>query len=93
MSNKIFHLQAWFSGHVQGVFFRATAENIASNFKVAGTIKNLPDGCVWLNVEGEKAEVESFLDAVQKAMAPNIQETAIQTEYSEPTMRGFSMIR
>jgi acylphosphatase len=45
-------------GHVQGVFFRDTARNLADHLGLAGSALNLPDGGVELVFEGPRAAVE-----------------------------------
>ena len=50
-----------FEGRVQGVGFRYTTKDIAKGFEVCGTVKNLTDGTVELEVMGERDEVEAFL--------------------------------
>jgi len=50
-----------FYGQVQGVFFRATARDIAVRMGLKGTVRNLPDGTVELIVHGEQEEVEEFI--------------------------------
>ena len=79
----------YYSGHVQGVGFRATASGVARDFAVTGYARNLPDGRVELVAEGDPAEVDRFLDAVQSAMAGFIRRT--QVDEAEPTGRetGF----
>lgn len=46
-----------FEGHVQGVGFRYTAVHIAASFKVAGFVRNEPDGSVVVVAEGEEGEL------------------------------------
>lgn len=65
-------LETFFHGSVQGVGFRWTTANLAKDFAVAGTVRNLPDGRVELVVEGEAKEVAGFLEAVREAMGGNI---------------------
>jgi acylphosphatase len=48
-------------GTVQGVFYRASAEQEARRLGVAGWVRNLPDGSVELLVEGDDAAVEQML--------------------------------
>jgi len=53
------------SGRVQNVGFRYTVMRVARRHDVAGTVRNLRDGArVEIDVEGEPAAVESFLDDV-----------------------------
>jgi acylphosphatase len=49
-------------GRVQGVFYRASAEQEAARLGVAGWVRNLPDGTVELVVEGDDAAVDGMLD-------------------------------
>ena len=55
----------YYSGQVQGVGFRATAERIAKDFPVTGWVKNLADGRVQLLAEGPSDAIEAFLKAVR----------------------------
>lgn len=48
-------------GQVQGVYFRASAKEIADRLGVKGIIRNEPDGSVSAEVEGPKAAVEAFV--------------------------------
>jgi acylphosphatase len=70
-----------FTGHVQGVFFRATAEKIARNYDVTGWVRNEPQGSVRMVVEGEPHELDRFVEAVKDAKRENIRDVSIeQTE-------------
>lgn len=48
-------------GTVQGVFFRASAEERAGQLGVAGWVRNRDDGSVELLVEGEDGAVEQMV--------------------------------
>ncbi len=48
-------------GEVQGVGFRYSARLKAEQLGLAGFARNLPDGCVELEVEGDPGAVEQFL--------------------------------
>lgn len=54
----------YYSGHVQGVGFRYTTHSIARSHKVAGYVRNLPDGRVELVAEGQRREIDAFLSDV-----------------------------
>ena len=45
--------------------FRYTVKSLVTGYDVLGTIRNLTDGRVKLVAEGERAELEEFLQAVQ----------------------------
>ena len=53
-----------FSGRVQGVGFRYTTKEIATGFDVCGTVKNLSNGTVELELIGEQDEVEAYLEHI-----------------------------
>jgi len=57
-------LQVFFEGHVQGVGFRWTVRHVAKGFDLTGWVRNLIDGRVEMQVNGEEAEVRAFLDAI-----------------------------
>ena len=62
----------YYTGRVQGVGFRFTAERIAQGYEVSGYVKNLPDGRVELVVEGEPQDVDAFLAEVAERLAGHI---------------------
>ena len=64
--------KANFSGQVQGVGFRFTCQQIAGNFRVTGTVRNLSDGSVELIAQGEDGEVNGFINEILQTMSSNI---------------------
>jgi acylphosphatase len=52
-------------GRVQGVGFRYSVVHTSKNFKVKGFVKNLDSGEVLVTAEGEKKELERFLQEVK----------------------------
>jgi len=83
--------EVYYSGRVHGVGFRFTAQNISSKYSISGHVKNLYDGRVEIIAEGEKKEVESFLEAVYKAMEPNIDKFSINWFEFSGRFNGFSV--
>jgi acylphosphatase len=77
--------RVYYTGNVQGVGFRYTAQRIAHGFAVAGFVRNLPSGEVELVAEGDVGEVNAFLAAVAQRMARYIQ----QTRETEENPSGF----
>lgn len=64
-------VHVFYSGRVQGVGFRITAEETAHEFGVVGWVKNLRDGRVELVAEAEEAALEDFLKAVRYGAMKN----------------------
>ena len=69
-----------YSGHVQGVGFRYTAQSLAARYLVAGFVRNLPDGDVELVAEGEPGAIDEFLAAVARRMSEYITGTTVRDE-------------
>ncbi len=55
-------IHVYYSGMVQGVGFRFTAEKLAKGLGLAGWVKNLRDGRVEVLCEGEEADLVSFIN-------------------------------
>ena len=53
------------SGRVQGVAYRAFARQTASQYGLRGGVRNLRDGRVEVEVEGEKAKIEIFMQSLR----------------------------
>jgi acylphosphatase len=67
-----------FIGHVQGVGFRYTANNIARRYDVSGYVKNLPDGTVEMLAQGPISEVDRCIANIQDAFAGYVRETRVE---------------
>ena len=80
-----------FTGRVQGVFFRATAQDIARRYDVTGWVRNERDGSVRCVVEGEADELDRFVNAIQLAKQANIDNTDIKRLDGTGEFDGFSV--
>jgi acylphosphatase len=56
-------------GQVQGVSFRANAEQRATELALAGWVRNRDDGGVEMHIEGDVAAVERMLEWAQEGPA------------------------
>lgn len=82
-----------FTGHVQGVFFRATTHRIALNHDVCGWVRNEPDGTVRCEVEGTPETVQEFLAEVRTAKKDNIVEVNITESAATDEWNSFTVQR
>ncbi len=64
MAKARLHIQVY--GIVQGVFFRSSTEEKASNLGLTGWVKNRRDGSVEILAEGEKEALEALLTWCEK---------------------------
>jgi acylphosphatase len=81
-----------YTGRVQGVGFRYTAQQLAREFTVAGTVRNRPDGAVELVVQGPPGQVDGFLASVAREMRGYIDGQEVQ-DAAPTTITGFHIIR
>ncbi|HXF35316.1 MAG TPA: acylphosphatase [Candidatus Acidoferrales bacterium] len=75
-------------GLVQGVYFRETVRRIALGHAVDGFVRNVDYDLVEIDVEGEAAVVEAFVDEVLanppvRARVVDVQTTVLAPEGAE----------
>jgi acylphosphatase len=80
-----------FVGRVQGVGFRYTACRTARDYAVGGYVRNMPDGSVECVVEGAKAEIDSFVEALCQRMADYVDRKTEQSAPSSGRYRSFDV--
>lgn len=56
----------YFSGRVQGVGFRFQASWAAKRLDLTGWVRNLDDGCVEMEVQGEPHVIDRMLEALRE---------------------------
>lgn len=84
--------QIFYAGHVQGVGFRYSVKQIARGFDVTGWIRNLADGRVELQANGEPRELAAFVEAIGTSeLRAHIKEQTETPLASETPARGFEI--
>lgn len=53
-------------GRVQGVGFRFFTINIASKYNLTGSVRNMDNGMVEIEVQGEKNAINNFISEIKK---------------------------
>ena len=90
--NKCLHI--YYSGSVQGIGFRYTAERIANSLALAGWVMNLPDGRVELIAEGGRGELEAFRDAIRGAgLAGFVRDERVDWGEAKNEFYSFDIVR
>ena len=84
-------LHILYSGRVQGVSFRYTAQSIASRCGVGGWVKNLPDGRVEVVAEADEAKLKAFERALSQEMAYYISDARVNFEPAANNFSGFNI--
>ena len=81
----------WVSGRVQGVFFRACAEDEAQAASVAGWVRNTRDERVEAVFEGSRQAVEAIIRWCHRG-PPSAVVTGVEVAWEEPQgERGFGV--
>lgn len=85
-------LQVFYEGNVQGVGFRWSVRHIAKGFDVTGWVRNLADGRVELQINGEEGEAREFLGAIAQSELHALIRKQIENKLEKPvTARGFEI--
>ncbi len=77
---------AYYSGHVQGVGFRFTAERLAQESGIVGWVRNLSDGRVELVAEASEETLKDFLTQLSSIFSRYIQQA--QVDWGPATGEG-----
>jgi acylphosphatase len=84
--------RVYYQGHVQGVGFRYVVRSLATGFEVVGSVKNLIDGRVELEVQGDAEEVDQFLEAIlDSPLRRHITRFVVQETPAKSGLKGFEI--
>ena len=81
-----------YSGSVQGVGFRWTSTRIATDHAVTGTVRNLANGSVELEVQGEHQAVQSYLAALEERFSRNIKGKRVRWGPASAALLDFRVV-
>ena len=84
-------VHVYYSGAVQGVGFRFTAEEIARDLGVAGWVRNLGDGRVEVVAEAPRETLREFLSKINQYFSSYIKDTDIQWQRASGEFKDFSI--
>ena len=77
-------------GRVQGVFFRAHTQEEAARLRLAGWVRNTPDGSVEAVAEGERTALESFVAWCHRGpSSARVQKVDVSWEPAQGAFSGF----
>jgi acylphosphatase len=80
------HINIRVIGEVQGVFFRASTREKAVQLHIHGVVRNERDGSVYIEAEGEEADLSKFLEWCQRGP---IHANVDRCEVTEATLAGY----
>ena len=80
-------------GKVQGVFYRATAKDVADLIGVKGWVRNLPDNNVEITVTATEESLQKFINWCKQGPPKAKVEDVIVEELQFEEFNGFRIIR
>lgn len=83
-SEKLARVRVVVKGRVQGVAYRAFAQVAAAQHGVRGGVRNLIDGSVEVEAEGDRHGLEAFLASLRVG-PPRAAVDSVQVEWQAPT--------
>lgn len=81
----------FYSGIVQGVGFRFTAERFASNLGLTGWVRNLPDGRVEIMAEGRKEVILKLMKDLEARFDGSIQGKQVDFKPASGAFKVFTI--
>lgn len=80
-------------GKVQGVFYRATAKDVADLIGVKGCVKNLPDGNVEITATAAEEILQKFISWCKQGPPRAKVDQVIIEEHQLQEFNGFKILR
>lgn len=84
-------IHVYYTGRVQGVGFRFTAEDIAQDLGVCGWVKNLRDGRVEVVAQAEENTLKEFLKKIYEYFSRYIQDVDIDWQEATGEFKDFGI--
>lgn len=78
-----------FTGHVQGVGFRATAIHHSRGLDVHGYVRNEPDGSVRLDADGTRGDLDELVRRIKSDMHRKLDNTDVDEQPSQSRSGGL----
>lgn len=81
----------YYTGRVQGVGFRFTAQALANTLGVLGWVKNLSDGRVEVAAQAEEEALKEFLAKILECFSSYIKDTEISCLPASDEFKDFGV--
>lgn len=86
-------IQIQVNGKVQGVWFRASTQRKANELNIKGIVKNLANGDVYIEAEGEKNALEDFIKWCHEGSDQSRVDNVTTLEVTPKHFEDFKIVR
>ena len=87
------HLNITVNGNVQGVSFRISTKAVADQLQIKGVVKNMPNGSVYIEAEGDDFSLDTFLEWCNEGpLQANVQKIEV-VEAELKNYRNFEILK
>lgn len=80
-------------GNVQGVFFRASAQKVATGLQITGIVKNTKEGHVEVIASGQQQHLDQFIEWCREGPTKAKVEEMNITPIGETAFEEFTIVR
>jgi acylphosphatase len=80
-------------GRVQGVFYRATAKEVADQTGITGWVRNTDEGDVEIVASGKEDQLQKFIEWCKKGPRKAVVTDVVVTSAKEENFERFEVIR
>ncbi|HEY9045889.1 MAG TPA: acylphosphatase [Ohtaekwangia sp.] len=81
------HISIVVSGRVQGVYYRVSAQEAGEKLGLKGFVRNLPDGSVYIEAEGDEKALSEFVAWCEKGP---VRARVTDVDVQDGTWQGFT---
>ena len=81
----------FYSGTVQGVGFRFTTRELASELSLSGWVKNLSDGRVEILAEGNQKDIEELMNQITEKFQGYIKDKEVSSAPASGKLKDFQI--
>ncbi len=91
-NNEMERIHIWVKGRVQGVGFRAFAQQTGVQFRLTGWVRNVGYDTVEIVAEGPRESLEKFAELVKIGpRAGNVEDVKVEWETALGEYRSFTV--
>lgn len=92
-NNSLNTIRLVITGKVQGVFYRQSAKEKATELRITGTVKNLPVGDVEIVATGDREQLHNLITWCKKGPPKAVVTNVLMKELPLQLFSNFAIVR